>query len=262
MEDETGTVETHYSSDIDDSILSEEEPLENRVIQPEAYDYSKVTDLSGVPICVMCDRLIEENQPKTELFCKHNLHTLCFCAGYWNLDITKCMRCEQPYFSQVDRMNNPEVVQTLRKKSGDKKKKKLEDFEGQVLKNKELLTDLKIVKKSIREARAAANKFRMFGRAKGREFQQETQTLCDILRATKKRYKDAIIKGEEIKLWRKKKARASYYYRVFEQKYAPYTIDRLTSIKSLKIPDRWSIRRALHIYSWSVNRWLRIGGVW
>jgi hypothetical protein len=265
MADETESVVSHYS-DENQSIFSEspvpsvDGPLENRVIQPEAYDYSKLVDLSGVPICAMCDRLIEENQPKTELFCKHALHTLCFCTGYWNLDIHKCMRCERPYFSQTDRINNPEIVETLNKKKVSKKNKKLETFEEEVLQNKELLQDLKIVKKSIREASAAANKFRKFGRAKAREFKEETQTLVNMIRDTKKRYKDSIMNSEQMKLWRKKKARALYFYRVFEQKHTPITIEKLGAIKALKIPDRWTIRRSIHIYSWSLNLWLRIRG--
>lgn len=251
MDWDTGSVDSQRTAD---SVQS----VENRVIQPEAYDYSKLTDLSGVPICAMCDHLIEEGQPKTELFCKHNLHTLCFTSGYYNLDISRCMRCNRSYFTEADHQNQEPIIATLREKKQMKKQNKVHTLREEVFANKELLTDLKLVKKSIREASGSSTKFRTYAKQTGRLFQEEMKPLKDILRESRKKYRGKIMKSEEMKQWRKKKARASYFTRVFDQKYPNYSLDRLSSIPELKIPNRWSMRRALHIYSWTINRFLPV----
>lgn len=245
-----------YSDSDNESVTyleNNETPLENRVIQPT--DYTAVADLSGIPICIGCDRLIEEKQSKTSLACGHIYHFQCIVSAFWDHHTRDCLRCNAPIF---DRVQDQETFTIIRQKKAARLRKKVEDLEKEVRSNKELLQDLKIVKKSVREASAAGTKFRKFGRQVSREFKEETKTLQDILIATKNRYREKLAKSQQISDWRKKKARAAYYMRVFNQKYHRYNFDRLSSISSLKVPNRWNVRRALHIYSWTINRWFRL----
>lgn len=251
-------MELDHESDVE-SVYSEE-PVENRVIQPEAqaerYDYSAQTDLSGVPICGLCTRLIEENQSKTVLACSHSLHTFCLLTCYWHHDIRRCMKCDVEYYNPQD--VNEEVWARFGRLRNDKRQKKVQSLNEQVMANKDLLADLKYLKKSFRETSGAAKRFRSFGRQLRSEYQEETKTLQDILKATKKRYKERLMKSPQMAEWRKKKARTGYYMRLFNQKYRNFPFETLTVIRELKLPTRWNLRAALHIYSYTINRWFRI----
>jgi hypothetical protein len=246
------------------TMESDGEQLENRVIQPTAYDYTRVIDLSGVPICGLCDNLVEENQSKTVLACKHIFHIGCVLATYWEEGIHRCNLCNGSYFTEEEYgyrgAHTVRVFENaIRQKKREESKKKLEKLTVEVTSNKDLLKDLKIVKKAIRESSAASKKFRSLGRRYSREFSEEVNTMKQIILARKKEYKTKLMRSAEMIDFKRKRSRASYFMRVFDQKYRAYPFETLQKIPGLKIPNRWSIRRAISLYSWTINRWFRIG---
>ena len=70
-------------------------PVENAVYVP----VNILTDLSGIPICMLCDRLMEEDQPKCELLCRHTFHTFCIMETIFNdRGPERCITCNETLF--------------------------------------------------------------------------------------------------------------------------------------------------------------------
>jgi hypothetical protein len=243
-------MDTPYTSD-------EEDELENRVIQPDAqaeqYDYTKDKDLSGVFICQICDRLIEPDQPKTELMCHHTFHTYCcfhYILFHYNLDRgpMTCTTCGTNIYRELyqDNNENRNLHNHFQEKKRIKKEAKLKKFEEEVMADKGLLADLKIVKRSITEAKKACTAYTRIEKAHAREFHTESDNLRKILQSLKDDRMKRIKSSEEAKVWRSKRARAAFFIRAFERKYPDYSLPSLHTIKRLKIPNRWQLNRILY----------------
>ena len=251
METDSLTDSTYYEEDQEENV-EQEGPLENRIVMPtEPYDYSKVSDLSGVPICRICDRLIEAGQVRVELNCHHTFHFSCTIAGIHEDDMYyRCFECRQRVITE-DEMNA--AYQTLGKKQAVKKKKRVLSIEEQIAGNKELLQNLKIVKKSIREASVARRNLDIYCRGVKREYIQETGPIFDLLGSIREKYRSKIIGCDAKKEWVNKKARASYYIRMFDLKYHQFPIDSLRNVTSLRLPTRWRLRQILTFPTWAIN---------
>lgn len=216
-----------------------------------------ITDLSGVPICAICQRLLEEDQPKIKLLCHHSHHTACFLTYYYEeyYAARRCPTCEAPIFADVEM---EEVRTIVREKMHDKKKRRVDSFREKIFQNKELLKDLKFLKKQITASKKSAAAFRRLGRRYMREFNEETNAMKEILTGIKKRQKEALMKSPELKEWRKHRTRAQYYMRMFDLKYRDSPFHTLNMIPELRLPNRWHLRNAFHISWWTIDRWLRI----
>jgi hypothetical protein len=239
------------STTISDTETYQEE-LENRVIQPDAqaeqYDYTKEKDLSGIFICQICDRLMEPDQPKSELMCHHTFHTLCCLHYLFDRGPTSCITCGTNVFGNLyeDNQAHHDIHHIINEKRRTKREEKLKRFEKEVMADKELLADLKIVKRSIAEARKASTAFNKFQIVQCREFQTESENLVKIIESMKNERLKRVKQSNEAKIYRSKRARAAFFMRVFERKYPDKSLNALHPIKKLKIPCRWQLHRILY----------------
>lgn len=239
-----------YTSD-NDSDTESVRSVRNTVHAPVAHDH---TDLSGVPICLVCDRLLEEDQPQIQLMCHHSYHTACFLTFFYEDYYRRCPTCQVPVMGHlVD-----EVRTIISERIRQKKEKKKESLRDKVMANKELIADLKVVKKHMAQARKSSVAFRQLGRRVQREFNQETAAMKEILKGIKKRQKEALLKSAEMKEWKTKRMRAQYYMRIFDLKYRDTPLNLLNTVPEFRLPSRWAMRSAFHISWWVIDRWLRI----
>jgi len=239
-------MDSPYTSD-------EEDVIENRVIQPdtqaEQYDYTKEKDLSGIFICQICDRLMESDQPKTELLCRHTFHSFCCLHNVFDRGPINCPVCGVNIYRNLYEnyeTRHHELNNIIREKKRIKKEEKLKKFEDEVMSDKEMLADLKIVKRAITEAKKACTAYTRIEKTQTTEFHTESENLRKILESLKGERMKRIKGSEEAKDWRSKRARAAFYIRAFERKYPDRTLPSLHSIKKLKIPNRWQLHRILY----------------
>ena len=237
-------MDSPYMSDDDN------QSIENTVHLPNHVHH----DLSGVNICGLCARLIEDEQPKTELLCHHVFHSVCFL--YFLDDFNRCSVCNAQFLQaeNIPTEIRGLVMDRIEARRKNKKQKMLE----KVMENKELLADLKLVKRNILHLKKASTSFRKLGRRLKQEFSEETNNMKEMLLAIKKRKKQSLMKSAELKDWKSKRQRLQYYMRVFDLKYRDTPLDTLRMIPSLKLPSRWYMRDILYISPWTIDRWLRI----
>ncbi len=116
--------------------------------------------------------------------------------------------------------------------------------------DKEILTDLKIVKRSITEARKAALCFKKFQTVQVRAFDEESDTMRKMLKSMKEDRIKTIKNSAESKFYRSKRAKAAFFIRAFERKYPGKSLDRLRQIQKLRLPSRWELNRILWGYGY------------
>jgi hypothetical protein len=229
-------------------------PLENTVHTPENL---LLTDLSGVPICLICDRLLEEDQPKCELLCHHTFHTYCMMLNFWRDHAQRCCVCNHNIFPERndERENIEEIIV---QKERAKREAKLKKLEEEIMADKELLKDLKFVKRSITEARKASVALKKVQIVQVRAFKEETETMRQMIKSMQEERIKTMKHSTEAKLYRSKRARAAFYVRVFERKYPGKSLERLRHIPKLKVPGRWELNRILYGYGLRMYYRLRV----
>jgi hypothetical protein len=208
-----------------------------------------LTDLSGIPICQLCDRLLEEDQAKCELLCRHTFHTVCIVETiFGDRGPATCATCGEGIYRLRNTEINEEAHIAITEKKQAKREEKKRRLEQEVLGNKELMTDLKLVKKSISEARKAGTAFTKIQQVQVRAFNEEANTMKQILKGMK----DSRIKfcqmSPECKSYRSKRARAAFFIRAFERKYPGKSMEKLRDISKLRLPSRWELNRILWGY--------------
>lgn len=242
----------YFSEEDERSVeMDEPEPVANTVLfpQPRPDGYA---DLSGVAICRVCDRLLEDTQAQSQLLCFHKFHTFCITHFLFQYAGNRCPTCEQNIWNRADYGMNHEIDTAIREKNRLAREKSLQTLESAVSENKELLGDLKIVKRSIREARKALIAYHKVGKQYGDGFREETKQLCEIMKTMKEQAIRKIQKSDQAKEYRSKRARAAFYIQSFDRKYPSYTLARLRDIKKLSLPSRWDLNRILYA---SHRRW-------
>ena len=237
---------TYESEDEVIGPLPAPEHVENTVHVPENI---LLTELSGVPICMLCDRLMEEDQPQCELHCHHSFHTFCIMDTIFNdRGPTICIVCNQYVFERNNTQYNNEAQVAIHEKKLAKREQKKKRLEEEVLGNKELMTDLKLVKKAIREARKAGAAFTKIQQTQIRAFNEEAETMKQMLKGMKEARIRTCQLSQECKEYRSKRARAAFFIRAFERKYPGKSMERLRDIQKLRLPSRWELGRILWGY--------------
>ncbi len=206
-----------------------------------------LTDLSGIPICQICDRLLEDDQPKCELLCHHTFHTYCMMLNFWRDHAQRCCVCNTNIFPERngERENIEEIIVQKERAKRETKIKKLEE---EVMDDKELLKDLKFVKRSITEARKASSALKRVQVVQVRAFKEETETMKQMIKSMQDERIKTIKNSAEAKLYRSKRARVAFFVRAFDRKYPEKTLDRLRHIRKLRVPSRWELNRILYGY--------------
>ena len=216
--------------------------LENTVHTPEN---PIITDLSGIPICQICDRLLEEDQPKCELLCHHTFHTCCILLNIYNGHANRCTVCNENVFP-IRNQEGENIQEIIVQKERTKREVKLKKLEEDIMADKELLTDLKIVKRSISEARKASVALKRLQIVHVRAFKEETETMKQMIKSMQDERIKIIKNSAESKLYRSKRARAAFFVRSFDRKYPGKSLDRLRHLHKLRIPGRWELNRILY----------------
>lgn len=220
-------------------------PVENTVHVPENL---LLTDLSGIPICAYCDRLMEDDQPLCTLLCHHKFHTYCVIEHIFNRGEAFCATCNEGIYRLARIAMNNELDDAIVEKKRKKKEEKKKRLEEEVFGNKELMTDLKLVKRSIREARKAGTAFTKIQQTQLRAFNEEAETMKQMLKAMKETRVKNCQSSQECKEYRSKRARAAFFIRAFERKYPGKSLERLRDIQKLCLPSRWELNRILWGY--------------
>ena len=220
------------------------EEIQNTVIQP--FLTQRAIDLSGIPICNICDHLLEGNQAQCELLCHHKFHTICIMTYVFRNGPVRCIECGEDFYRYQDAANiATEIAEKTQRIIEKIQREKLNRFEEEVFADNELLLDLKNVKKYIKEARKSALVFQKLQGINLREFKQEANNLKELIQSMKDRRLKILKDSSESKLYNSKRARANFYIRVFERKYPTKKLIDLHAIRRLKIPSRWELNRIL-----------------
>lgn len=203
-------------------------------------------------VCPLCNKYIENNQPKTDLMCNHTYHTSCFLTELWLNDYlqNECKVCHEHIFSQQRRIDAQEIRDQRREV---KNKERLEKFQT----NKAAVGDLKLIKKQIRITKKARTNLQRFMITQKREHKEESEQLSKLLKDMVKKRKKNVITSDTYKEWKKEKMRLLRYIYVFNRKYPTMEYSRLAEIPQLKMPSRWGLNNIVRFYSHRFYRYFR-----
>lgn len=236
-------MESDSESENEQFEYQDTEDIRNTVFLPTSAVEAKQNDLSGIPICAICDRILEDTEPQAQLLCFHKYHTYCFAHVVFHEGRNRCITCNGPIW--INEFQT-EAEEAILEKKRLRHEKRLETLESEISTNKELLADLKLVLKSIREARKAQRGLSVLGKQTGRTYREETRQLCEILKNMKEKAYKTIYSSPEAKQYRSKRARASFYLHAFQRKYPNQNFEKLRELPKLRIPGRWELNRILY----------------